>query len=55
MGDGQGLKVDKLWDGERGRMTLLVVNGAAAVGASASRTAIPGPSPACSASPGPAA
>ena len=33
MGDGQGLKVDKLWDGERGRMTLLVVNGAAAVGA----------------------
>jgi septum site-determining protein MinD len=33
MGDGQGLKVNKLWDGERGWMTLLVVNGAAAVGA----------------------
>ncbi|HEY3274229.1 MAG TPA: cell division ATPase MinD [Methanocella sp.] len=27
MGDSRCLKVDKLWDSERGRMTLLVVNG----------------------------
>lgn len=32
MADGRGLKVDKLWDGERGRMTLLVVNGATPAG-----------------------
>jgi septum site-determining protein MinD len=31
MGDGRCLKVDKLWDSERGRMTLLVVNGDTAV------------------------
>jgi len=31
MGDGRCLKVDKLWDRERGRMTLLVVNGDRAV------------------------
>jgi septum site-determining protein MinD len=31
MGDDRGLKVDKLWDSERGRMTLLAVNGAATV------------------------
>ena len=29
----RGPKVDKLWDGERGRMTLLLVNGSAAAGA----------------------
>ena len=31
MGDSRCLKVDKLWDSERGRMTLLVVNGDTAV------------------------
>jgi septum site-determining protein MinD len=31
MGDDRCLKVDKLWDSERGRMTLLVVNGDTAV------------------------
>jgi septum site-determining protein MinD len=33
MGDNPGLKVDKQWDSERGRMTLLVVNGDRAVDA----------------------
>jgi septum site-determining protein MinD len=33
MSDGRGLKVEKLWNGERGRMTLLVVNDATTVGA----------------------